>query len=105
MGDKLSQRKRIFLIDTYAIFYRAHFAMIRNPLINSKRLHTSALFGFTNQILKLLRKENPDYLVAASDSSEKTFRHEKYPEYKATREKMPEEMRDQLPYLWKLLKQ
>ena len=104
MGDKLSQRKRIFLIDTYAIFYRAHFAMIRNPLINSKGLHTSALFGFTNQILKLLRKENPDYLVAASDSSEKTFRHEKYPEYKATREKMPEEMRDQLPYLWKLLK-
>ena len=52
MGNNLSTRKRIFLIDTYAIFYRAHFAMIRNPLINSKGLHTSALFGFTNQILK-----------------------------------------------------
>ena len=103
MGNNLSKRKRIFLIDTYAIFYRAHFAMIRNPLINSKGLHTSALFGFTNQVLKLLRKEKPDYLVAASDSSEKTFRHEKYPDYKATREKMPDEMRDQLPYLWKLL--
>ena len=103
MGNNLSTRKRSFLIHTYAIFYRAHFAMIRNPLINSKGLHTSALFGFTNQILKLLRKEKPDYLVAASDSSEKTFRHEKYPDYKATREKMPEEMRDQLPYLWKLL--
>ena len=73
MGNNLSKRKRIFLIDTYAIFYRAHFAMIRNPLINSKGLHTSALFGFTNQVLKLLSKEKPDYLVAASDSSEKLF--------------------------------
>jgi len=103
MGDNLSKRKRLFLIDVYAIFYRAHFAMIRNPLINSKGMHTSALFGFTNQVLKLLRKEKPDYLVAASDSSKKTFRHKKYPDYKATREKMPEEMQDQLPYLWKLL--
>ena len=103
MSNNISKRKRLFLIDTYAIFYRAHFAMIRNPLINSKGMHTSALFGFTNHVLKLLRKEKPDYLMAASDSSEKTFRHKKYPEYKATREKMPEEMQDQLPYLWKLL--
>ena len=103
MSDNLSKRKRLFLIDTYAIFYRAHFAMIRNPLINSKGMHTSALFGFANHVLKLLRNEKPDYLMAASDSPKKTFRHKRYPEYKATREKMPEEMQDQLPYLWRLL--
>ncbi|MDP6339602.1 MAG: DNA polymerase I [Candidatus Marinimicrobia bacterium] len=103
MSDNKSTRKRLFLIDGYAMLYRAHFAMIRNPLINSKGMHTSALFGFINQVLKLLRQEKPDYLIAAFDSSKKTFRHERYPEYKATREKMPEEMREQLPYLWKLL--
>ena len=86
------------------MLYRSHFALIRNPLINSKGMHTSALFGFMNQVLKLLRKEKPDYLMAAFDTSKKTFRHDMYPEYKATREKMPEEMREQLPYLWKLLK-
>lgn len=103
MSDNKSNRKRLFLIDGYAMLYRAHFAMIRNPLINSKGMHTSALFGFTNQVLKLLRQEKPDYLMAAFDSSEKTFRHKRYPEYKATREKMPEEMQNQLPYLWKLM--
>jgi len=103
MSDQKSQRKRLFLIDGYAMLYRAHFAMIRNPLINSKGMHTSALFGFTNQVLKLLRQEKPDYLMAAFDSSKKTFRHDRYPEYKATREKMPDEMREQLPYLWQLM--
>ncbi len=103
MSDQKSTRKRLFLIDGYAMLYRAHFAMIRNPLINSKGMHTSALFGFTNQVLKLLRQEKPDYLMAAFDSSKKTFRHDRYPEYKATREKMPDEMREQLPYLWQLM--
>ena len=104
MSNKKSNRKRLFIIDGYAMLYRSHFALIRNPLINSKGMHTSALFGFMNQVLKLLRKEKPDYLMAAFDTSKKTFRHEMYPEYKATREKMPEEMKAQLPYLWKLLK-
>lgn len=103
MSNQKSKRKRLFLIDGYAMLYRAHFAMIRNPLINSKGMHTSALFGFSNQVLKLIRQEKPDYLMAAFDSSKKTFRHEKYPDYKATREKMPEEMREQLPYLWRLM--
>lgn len=103
MSDKKSTRKRLFLIDGYAMLYRAHFAMIRNPLINSKGMHTSALFGFTNQVLKLLRQEKPDYLMAAFDSAKKTFRHDRYPDYKATREKMPDEMREQLPYLWQLM--
>ena len=97
------ENKRLYLIDGYAMLYRSHFALIRNPLINSKGMHTSALFGFINQILKLINNDKPDLMVAAFDTSKKTFRHEKYPEYKATREKMPDEMIGQLPYLWKIL--
>ncbi len=83
--------------------YRAHFAMIRNPLITSDGRHTSALFGFLNSMFKILRDEKPDYIGAIFDGKEKTFRHEKYPEYKATREKMPDELREQLPDLWRLI--
>ena len=96
-------KKRLFIIDGYAILYRSHYALIRNPLVTSYGFHTSALFGFSNQLLKIMKDENPDYLVCAFDSKEKTFRHKRYPDYKATREKMPEEMQDQLPYLWRLL--
>ena len=103
MPANKTKNKRLYLIDGYAMLYRSHFALIRNPLINSKGMHTSALFGFINQIMKLINKDKPDLMVAAFDSSKKTFRHEKYPEYKATREKMPEEMVAQLPYLWKIL--
>ena len=103
MSKAESKRKRLFLIDGYATLYRSHFALIRNPLITSYGLHTSALFGFTNQVLKLLRKEKPDYLAAVFDTKEKTFRHKRYPEYKATREKMPDELVTQLPHLWNLL--
>lgn len=98
-----SSKKRLFLIDGYALVYRAHFAMIRNPLITSDGRHTSALYGFVNSMFKLLRDENPDYLAVVFDAKEKTFRHEMYPEYKATREKMPDELRNQLPDLWKLI--
>jgi len=103
MSDKKSQRKRLFLIDGYALLFRAHYAMIKNPLITSSGKHTSALFGFSNMIFRLLRRENPDYIVAAFDRKEKTFRHEKYPEYKANRDEMPMELQEQLEYLWSLL--
>ena len=63
--------KRIFIIDGYALLYRSHFALIRNPLITSYGLDTSALFGFINQILKIIRKEKPDYIVCAFDSKGK----------------------------------
>ena len=103
MPHNNKENKRLYLIDGYAMLYRAHFAMIRNPLINSKGMHTSALFGFVNQIMKLINNEKPDLMIAAFDSPQKTFRHERYPEYKATREKMPEEMIEQLPFLWNIL--
>ena len=103
MVAKKTSRKRMFLIDGYAMLYRAHFAMIRNPLITSYGLPTSALFGFLNQLFRLLKKENPDYVAAIFDRKEKTFRHKKYPDYKATRDPMPEELQEQLPHLWKLI--
>ena len=103
MTKHKSNRKSLYLIDGYAMLYRAHFAFIRNPLMTSYGLPTSALFGFSNQILNLVKKENPDYIAAVFDTAKKTFRHEMYPEYKATREKMPEELKEQLPHLWDIL--
>ena len=103
MTDNNISKKRIFLIDGYALLFRAHFALIRNPLITSYGLNTSALFGFLNQILKLIKDENPDYIVCAFDSKGKTFRHELYENYKANRPEMPEELQLQLPHLWGIL--
>ncbi len=95
--------KRFFMLDGMALAYRAYFAMISHPLINSKGQNTSAVFGFTNYLMKIIGDEKPDYLVAVFDTAEPTFRHKEYPEYKATREKMPEEMISQLTHIKKLL--
>ena len=61
-------KKKLFIIDGYAILYRSHYALIRNPLVTSYGLHTSALFGFFNQIQKIITDENPDYFVCAFDA-------------------------------------
>jgi len=103
MKTKKRNKKRMFLIDGYAMLYRAHFAMIRNPLITSYGLPTSALFGFLNQLFRILNKESPDFIATIFDRKEKTFRHKKYPDYKANRDPMPEELQIQLPHLWKLI--
>jgi DNA polymerase-1 len=97
------QAKRFFILDGTALAYRAYFAMISHPLINSKGQNTSAVFGFANYLMKIIGDEKPDYLVAVFDTAEPTFRHKKYPEYKATRERMPEEMAGQLGHIKKLL--
>ena len=94
---------RLFAVDSMAVLYRGYFAMIRTPLINSKGLNTSGVRSFIMQLIKIIEDEKPDYLAVATDSSEPTFRHKKYPEYKATREKMPEDLVEQLPYLPKLV--
>jgi DNA polymerase-1 len=90
-------RKTLYLIDGSALMYRAYFAFIRNRLINSRGEDTSATFGFVNTILKLVRTHLPDYLAVVFDTGRPTFRHELFPAYKATRQKMPDEMRDQIP--------
>lgn len=96
-------KTRLFLIDGSALAYRSYFAFINNPLTNKKGIPTSAVYGFTTTLLRLLEKENPQYLAVVFDSSEKTFRHEEFPEYKATREKMPDDMAEQLPYIQKIV--
>ena len=95
--------KRFFILDGTALAYRAYFAMISHPLINSKGQNTSAVFGFANYLMKIIGDEKPDYLVAVFDTAEPTFRHKEYPEYKATRERMPEEMAGQLTHIKKML--
>ena len=103
MSSLKTLRKRLFIIDGYALLFRAHFALIRNPLITTYGLNTSALYGFVNNLLKLMRDENPDYFVCAFDSKGKTFRHKMYEDYKANRPEMPKELQLQLPHLWEIL--
>ena len=95
--------KKIILIDGSALFYRSYFAMIRNPLINSKGENTSAIYGFTRSILSLL-KEDFDGICVIFDTDKPTFRHERYKEYKATRDKMPDDMRPQFPIIVDIIK-
>ena len=99
----MTSTKRLFLIDGMAQIYRAHFAMIKNPLITKDGRYTSAIFGFMNSLFKLLRTENPEYIAVVLDCKEPTFRHELYTEYKATREKMPDELVEQLEPLLNVL--
>ncbi len=97
----MNKKKSLFLIDGSALFYRAYFAFIKRPLINSKGENTSATFGFIHSLLKIYREENPDYLAVIFDTKEPTFRHEMYKEYKANREAMPDDLVYQLPRIRK----
>jgi DNA polymerase-1 len=92
-----SSKKKLYLIDGSALAYRSYFAFIRNPLYNSKGENTSAVFGFARFLLKILDEENPDYWAVVFDPPGPTFRHKQFKEYKATRQKMPVDMRDQIP--------
>lgn len=91
--------KRLFLLDGMALIYRAHFALINNPIRNSKGVNTSALHGFINTLLAILEKEKPTHLGVAFDTSAPTPRHIKYPAYKAQRDEMPEELAASIPHV------
>lgn len=88
--------KKLFIIDGHALCYRAYFAFARNPLFNSKGQNTSAIFGFTRMLMKLISDQHPDYLAVAFDPPVKSFRFQLYSEYKANRAKMPEDLRSQI---------
>ncbi len=98
-----NNQKKLFLLDAYALIYRSYFAFIRNPRFNSKGLNTSAMLGVTNTIMQVLEKENPKFIGAVFDVSAPTFRHELFPEYKANREAMPEDLRKSIPYIRKII--
>ncbi|MCF8424697.1 MAG: DNA polymerase I [Bacteroidia bacterium] len=95
--------KKLFLLDAYALIYRAFFAFSTNPRINSKGLNTSAIFGFTNTLLEILNKEKPTHIAVVYDTPEVTIRHTEFVEYKAQREEMPEDLRACLPYIIQLI--
>ncbi len=90
---------RLFLLDGMALIYRAHFALINNPIRNSKGVNTSALYGFINTLLSILEKEKPTHIGVAFDTSAPTPRHLKYPDYKAQRDDMPEELAAAIPHV------
>src|SRR5262245_35531315 len=95
--------KKLFLLDGMALVYRAHFALIARPIFSSKGVNTSALYGFTQTLLEILGKHQPTNLAVAFDTDAPTPRHTAYPEYKATRQAMPEDLSAALPHVRRML--
>lgn len=98
-----NQEKKLFLLDAFALIFRAYFAFSTNPRINSKGLNTSAVFGFTNTLLEVLKKYKPTHWAVVFDTSAPTHRHEEFAAYKANREAMPEDLAASLPYIFRLV--
>ncbi len=94
---------KLFLLDAYALIFRAYYAFIKNPRINSKGLNTSAILGFVNTLEEVLGKERPTHIGVAFDPAGPTFRHEAYEAYKAQREETPEAIRTAVPYIKRIL--
>ena len=95
-----AMEKKLFLLDAYALIYRAYYALIRSPRISSKGFNTSAIFGFCNTLEEILRKEAPTHIAVCFDpKGGHTFRHEMYPAYKAQREAQPEDITLSVPYI------
>lgn len=95
--------KTLFLLDAFALIYRAHFALSKNPRFTSGGLNTSAIMGFTNTLLEVLKKENPSHLAVVFDTAAPTERHTSFENYKAHRESMPEDISAAIPYIKRLI--
>ena len=100
----MSAEKTLFLLDAFALIYRAHFAFTKNPRINSKGRNTSVPFGFTNTLLEVLQKQKPTHIGVAFDTSAPTFRDEMFEDYKANRQETPEDIRYGTPIIKDILK-
>jgi len=99
----MSQPNRLFLLDAYALIYRAYYAFIKNPRINSKGQNTSAVFGFVNTLEDLINRENPSHIAVCFDPHGPTFRHEAFEQYKAQREETPEVIRWSVPVIKEII--
>ncbi len=95
--------KKLFLLDAYALIFRAYYAFITNPIKNTKGFNTSTIFGFINTLDEVIRKENPSHIAVVFDPAGPTFRNELYPEYKANREETPEDIRASFPWVRKII--
>jgi len=100
----MATQKKLFLLDAMALIYRAYFAMSRNPQINSKGMNTSAILGFANTLLDILKNEKPTHIGIAFDTMAPTQRQIDFTAYKANREKMPEDLAASIPYIMELVK-
>ena len=98
------EEKRLFLLDAYALIFRAYYALMRNPRFSSRGVNTSAIFGFVNTLYELIRRENPSHIAVCFDPPGGTFRHKEYPQYKAQREETPEGIKVAVPYIKRILK-
>lgn len=96
--------KKLFLLDAYALIYRAHFAFTKTPRINSRGINTSVPFGFTNTLLEVIHKQKPTHLGIAFDTAAKTFRDEMFEAYKANRQEMPEDIRYGIPTVKQIIR-
>ena len=99
----MSSPKRLFLLDAYALIFRGYYAFIKNPRINSKGMDTSAIMGFMNSLMDVIRREKPDHLAVAFDKGGSDYRFEMYPQYKAHRDETPEAIKIAVPYIQELL--
>jgi len=97
-------QKRLFLLDAFALIFRGYYALIKNPRINSKGMDTSAILGFTNSLLDVIKRENPDHLAVAFDKGGSHIRSEAFPEYKSNRQETPEAIKIAVPYIQNILK-
>ncbi|MBK0370533.1 DNA polymerase I [Flavobacterium agrisoli] len=100
----MSAQKRLFLLDAYALIFRGYYAFIKNPRINSKGMDTSAIMGFMNSLLDVIRREKPDHLAVAFDKGGSDFRNQMFPEYKAHRDETPDAIKIAVPYIQELLR-
>lgn len=99
----MSNKKRLFLLDAYALIFRGYYAFIKNPRINSKGLDTSAIMGFTNSLLDVIKREKPDYLAVCFDKGGSAERNDLFPEYKSNRQETPEAIKIAVPYIEQIL--
>ncbi|WP_428741594.1 DNA polymerase I [Tenacibaculum sp.] len=99
----MADQKRLFLLDAYALIFRGYYAFIKNPRINSKGLDTSAIMGFTNSLMDVIKREKPDYLAVCFDKGGSVDRVDVFPDYKANRQETPEAIRIAVPYIEKIL--
>ena len=100
----MSAQKRLFLLDAYALIFRGYYAFIKNPRINSKGLDTSAIMGFMNSLMDVIKREKPDHLAVAFDKGGSDLRNDIFPEYKANRDATPDAIKIAVPYIQELLK-
>jgi DNA polymerase-1 len=99
----MSEKKTLYLLDAFALIYRAYFAFSQNQIINSKGQNTSAILGFTNTLWDVLQNNNPTHIAVVFDTDKPTSRHIEYKEYKAQREAMPDDIRSAIPYIKELI--